>query len=206
MTGTIPQAWQEVAQVAIMKLGGTAEEFQALTESVDIGEPDYPFESVPNVAGGRIAKQSPQEDGEVTLELYPTDLGATTTPGGLFQQFAGGNITGTQALTTDTSWISGSNRDRDRYAVAVLWTDETTSDVSAFRAVNGAGKVGLRFYAKECRITSHKSEFTDGILKTTATFKFPAMNKSGTTKTHAWESTNAASTSALSAITYSAGL
>ena len=47
---------------------------------------------------------------------------------------------------------------------------------------------------------------TDGILKTTVTFKFPAMNQAGTTKTHGWESCNDVGTTTLSALTYSAGL
>ena len=34
-----------------------------MTETIDISEPDYPGESIPNIAGGRIWKQSPQEDG-----------------------------------------------------------------------------------------------------------------------------------------------
>lgn len=209
MAGTFPQAWEEVAKVVIIKLGGTAYEFNAITETIDIGEPDYPGESIPNIAGGRVWKQSPQEDGEITLEIYPTNLD-TTGSAGLFQEFTGGTWDTSQPIASITSFGAGIDRTRDRFMVAIMWTDDATIDTAAEvldpSGATGTDKVALRFYAKECRITSHKSSFTDGVLKTTATFKFPAMNKAGDTKTHAWESSNDIGATAISAITYSAGL
>ena len=89
MVGTFPQAWQETALVAIQDLGGTARLFGAITETIDIAEPDYPSESIKNLAGGRLFLQKGQEDGEVTLEIYPIDAteGDNT---GIFQWFQGG--------------------------------------------------------------------------------------------------------------------
>jgi len=209
MAGTYPEAWEEVALVAITKLAGTAYLFGAITETVDIGEPDYPGESIPNLAGGRIWKQSPQEDGEITLEIYPLHLD-TTASVGLFQEFNGGTWDTSVPMATDTSWGVGIERTRDRFMVVVMWTDDDTINTAAEvldpTAATGTNKVALRFYAKECRITSHKSAFTDGILKTTVTFKFPAMNSAGDTKTHGWESANDVGTTPLSALTYSAAL
>ena len=209
MAGTFPQAWEEVALVTIQKLAGTAYEFHALTETIDIGEPDYPGESVPNVAGGRIWKQSPQEDGEVTLEIYPTNLDTATSGNGLFQQFTGGTWDTSQPLATDIAFDAGvmdADRTRDKFMIAIMWTNDT-AQAAANDATTTADAVALRFYAKECRITSHKSSFTDGVLKTTVTFKFPAMNRAGTTKTHAWESTNDGDgATALPALTYSTAL
>jgi hypothetical protein len=218
MAGTFPVSWQEVAQVSVLKKGGTTanvENFSALTETLDLPEPDYPFESIPNLAGGRIPKQSPQEDGEFTLEMYPRHLAVgtgNTAPGGLMQRFTGGSVDAAQPLATDVDWSAGASRERDKYAVAVLWTDEpagatTTSQrykMNAFRTTTVAGCVGLRFYAKECRIISEKTEFTEGILKCTNTFKYPAMSPNGRKKTHGWQSTNAGSTSPLPLITYGA--
>ena len=190
--------------MTIQLLGGSAIQFAAITETIDIGEPDYPGESVPNLAGGRIWKQMPQEDGEITLELYPLNLDSTAVVG-LFQQFNGGTADTAQPLANDTSWGVGISRARDRFLVAIMWTDDA-AQTSAVAATTTNDAAALRFYAKECRITSHKSSFTDGVLKTTATFKFPAMNKAGDTKTHAWESTNDGDTTPLPALTYSAGL
>ena len=81
MAGTFPDSWEEVALVTIQVKGGTARQFAAITETVDISEPDYPGESIMNVGGGRIWKQTAQEDGEVTLEIYPVELDTATNNG-----------------------------------------------------------------------------------------------------------------------------
>ena len=209
MTGTFSNAWEEVALVTIQKLAGTAYQFAAITETIDIGEPDYPGESIPNLAGGRVWKQAPQEDGEITLEIYPTNLDTASAGNGLFQQFTGGTWDTSQPLATDIAFdagVSDADRTRDKFMVAIMWTTDV-AQTSAAGATTTADATALRFYAKECRITSHKSSFTDGILKTTVTFKFPAMNRTGDTKTHAWESTNDGDgAQALPALTYSASL
>ena len=201
-----PQAWEETALITIQKLAGTAYQFAAITETIDISEPDYPGESVPNLAGGRIWKQGSQEDGELTLEIYPINLD-TTGSAGLFQEFNGGDWDATQPLATDITWGAGIARTRDRFMVAIMWTDDV-AQTSAVAATTTVGSVALRFYAKECKIISHKSAYADGILKTTVTFKFPAMNITGATKAYAWESTNAGGTAEtpLPVLTYSTAL
>ena len=205
MAGTFPDAWEEVALVTIQEKGGSAYEFMAITETIDIAQGDYPGESIPTVAGGRIWKQSPEEDGEITLEMYPTDISVADNTG-LFQQFNQGTADASQPLATDTAFVSSvldsGQRLRDRFIVAIMWTNDA-SQANAMAATTTADAVALRFYAKECRITSHKAEFTDGILKITVTFKFPAMNKAGTTKSWGWESTNDGDgATALPALTY----
>ena len=80
-----------------------------------------------------------------------------------------------------------------------MWTDDTGVS-SASAATVTDGKVGLRFAALGCRMTSHKSAFTDGILKATAVFKFPAMNKAGTVKMCRWQSTSDGDTYPITAI------
>ena len=205
MVGTFPDEWEEVALVTIQLKGGSPFHYAAITETIDIGEPDYPGESIPNLAGGRIWKQSPQEDGEVTFEIYPINLDTNASNGGLFQEFNGvsgdSSFDTTQPLATDIAWKAGVMTPRDRYIVAIMWTDDT-AQTSALGVTSATDSVALRFYAKECRITSHKSAYTDGILKTTAVFKFPAFDKAGTTKSFQWESTNDGDTTPLPAITY----
>jgi len=205
MTGTFPQAWEETAIITIQKLAGTAYEFGALIETVDLPEGDYPGESVPNLAGGRIWKQSPQEDGEITIEFYAVGLD-TTASQGLFQEFNGGTVDSSQPLSTDTSWGAGIQRTRDRFMFAIMWTDDV-AQTGANDATTTADATAIRFHAKECRIVSHKASFTDGILKMSVTFKYPALNQAGTTKCAMWESTNDGDgASALPALTYSAAL
>ena len=141
--------------------------------------------------------------------MYPTDLLAADNTG-LFQQWIGiPNIVEpptydtSQPLATATSFIDTDTRRRDRFIVAVMWTDDT-AQASAMAVTTATDKTAIRFYAKECRIVSHKSTF-DGILKVNITFKYPAFDAvaSGTiTKSDAWESTNDTDTSPLPALTY----
>lgn len=201
MAGTFPDAWEEVALVTIQIKAGTARQFAAITETIDISEPDYPGESIMTVGGGRIWKQSAQEDGEVTLEIYPDELDTAADNHGLFQQFNGGTWDTSEPLANDTAWPASVDRVRDRFIVAIMWTTDA-AQTSAMATTSAADKTALRFYAKECRMTSHKAAFTDGILKITCTFKFPAFDKAGTTKSYAWNSTDDTDTSPIGAITY----
>ena len=182
---SFPDAWEETALVAITKLAGSDIEFAAITETIDISEPDYPIESIANLAGGRIVKQSPMEDGEITLEIYPVELDSTSGIG-LFQQYIGGTYDTSEPLATDSSWPASVDRTRDSFRVTVLWTNSPA--VVAANAATAAATDSLRFSCMGARLTSHKTSFTDGIVKTTVTFKFPAFNKAGTVMMFRWES------------------
>lgn len=191
-----PDAWEETCLVSVQKLSGSAIEFMSVTESIDINEGDVPGEGVPNVAGGRLWKQSPQEDGEITLDLYPVELDTTSAAGGFFQPYTGGTWDTSEPLATDTSWVAGVDRSRDQFRVIILWTNDaatTTANGTTTTATDS-----LRFASMGCRITSHKASFTDGILKVTATFKWPAFNKDGTVKMSRWDSGDQTSVAALS--------
>ncbi len=211
MAGTFPDSWEETCIVTIQRKGGTAYQYAAITETVDISEGDYPGETMPTVSGGRIWKRSSAEDGEITLEIYPIELGTAQNDTGLFQEFQGGdpdsatNIYDTsEPLSTDGggyAYNAGVMIPRDRFIVAIMWTTDT-AQTSAMSATSATDKTALRFYAKECRITSHKTSYTDGIVKTTVTFKYPAFNKAGTTKSDVWESTDDTDTTPLPAVTY----
>ena len=185
-----PDAWEETALVEVAKFDASSPvvvQCAAMTETIDISEPDYPGESISTLAGGRIWKQSPQEDGEITLEIYPIELSTATNDVGLFQQFAGGTYDASEPLATDVAWAAGVDRTRDRFRVAILWTNDTTPPTTA-GAATAASTDALRFAAMGCRMTSHKADYTDKILKITATFKFPAMNKAGDVRMYRWES------------------
>lgn len=211
MAAVIPQGWEETALVTIERFPGTANDIlqgHTITETVDISEPDYPGEGIPNLAGGRIWKQSPQEDGEITLEIYPvsTILDTDLTPdlyGGLFQFWTTGqtiDITSpTRPVVTDTAYVAGVDYSREKFRVCVMWTDDTGVS-SASAATVTSDKVGLRFACLGARMISHKAGFTDGILKVTATFKFPAMNKLGTIKMSRWDSTDDGDTTPMTAL------
>lgn len=179
-----PDTWTETALVSIQKFNGSEVQFAAITDTVDISEGNWPGEGVPTLAGGRIWKQSPKEDGEITLELYPIELD-TTTGVGLFQQFTGGTYDTSEPLASDVAFTVA-DRVRDQFRVAILWTNDGTA--SAAGGATAASTDSIRFAAMGCRLINHKASYTDGILKITATFKYPAFNKAGTVKMDRWES------------------
>src|SRR3990167_1149727 len=148
---TFPGTWSEHAIISILKAGGTVYEYGAIVETIDISEPTYPWESIPNIAGGRLEKQGPQEDGEVTIEFYPTsELVADNA--GLAQEFVGGTVDSSEPVITDTSWVAGTGKRRDTFLVAVVWTDDGAM-AAATAATAATDKTATRFYAKLCRIT-----------------------------------------------------
>jgi hypothetical protein len=204
MAGTFPSTWSETAIVSIMLKGGSAGtddyNFDAVTETIDISTPDFTGETAAKLcSGGRIWKETvhPEEDGEITMEIYSTKLNVADN-GGLFQHY-GGQEWGaakqwdsTEPLTTqNASFPDGVYVPRERFLVAIMWTDDTTQDSAIdIDSTGTANTVALRFWAKECRLVSLKSDFTDGVLKHTVTFRFPAVNKQGDTRSFAWESSN----------------
>ena len=161
MAGTFPESWNETALVTIQEKGQSAQQFAAITETIDIGEGNWPGESVPSCAGGRIWKQSPKEEGEVTLELYPINLNFMA--GGVISSINGDGTDITLATAAahglavgDTVRISnstnyGTTASPVNYTVATV-TDSNTvtmkSTTSAAEETNGTwvgykGNTGL---------------------------------------------------------------
>lgn len=205
MAGTAPPLWQEVALISIKQHDKAAREFMAITETIDISEPDYPGESIVSIAGGRLWKQNPEEDGEVTIELYPIKIDEAD-DGGLVQQFRGGNTDATDPLVTDPTLSVGTSRTRPGFLVAILWTtDAVASDAITAHGTNQSAVdfVAKRFHCRNARFVSHKSSFTEGVLKVTVTFKFPPVIPAGTKKNWYWESSQTVnSTTTFPALTY----
>lgn len=165
---TQDNAWLEQALVSIEKEAGTAYEFATITETIDLDSGDKDIEGIPTLGGGRVVKYTPEGDTSITLELYPTGVnGLAATPTGvanLFHGFAG---------------ETGSNTTvRDKFRVAILWTNDTTA--TSGMGASAASTSAQRFAIAKAYCTSHKTSFTDGIVKVTATFKCAAFNKTGT--------------------------
>ncbi len=210
--GQFPGSWSETAIVSIMLKGGSGGtddyQFASVTETIDISEPDFTGETFAKVlSGGRLWKETvhPADDGEITMELYPLKLNVAD-DGALFQHY-GGQEWGTTkqwdateplvmqseagAADSSTNFPDGIYVQRERFLVAIMWTQDTTQDSAIKMDGTGTGAtVATRFYAKACRLVSMKSAFTDGILKQTVTFRFPAANKQGDTRNFNWESSN----------------
>lgn len=200
-----PQTWDELFLIGITRAGGSEVQIAAMVDptSLDLGEGEYPFESLPNAAGGRVGKQGPEEDGEISFDLIaPVELDATSAVG-LFQQWigtsGGGAYDSSEPLAGDTSWPAGVNKVRDRFRIAVLFTNDAAATTAS--GATAASTDGLRFYANDCRFTSHKASFSDGYLKVTVTFKYPPVNKAGTTRSANWESGDQTAIAALASFT-----
>ena len=101
--------------------------------------------------------------------------------------------------TAQTTWADGVIRIRDRFRIAVLWTNDATSATAG--GVTAANTEANRFFAHNCLFTNMEINFTDGQLKSTVTFKFKAFNKAGTTKGYVWESGDDTALLALAAYT-----
>lgn len=200
-----PDTWQEVFLISLERASGTDIQLASVIDpdSLEINTPDYPGEGLPNAAGGRGWKQSPQEDVEISFTINQSvDLDAGTAAnvtGGLIQQYIGVSGAGAydtaEPLITDTSWPAGVTQVRDRFRLAVLFTNDTAVTTAA--GATAASTDSERFFCDNLRIVSHKSNFSDGYLKHEITLKAPAKNKAGTTLNFGWESGDNTALSAL---------
>jgi len=179
----IPDAWSEIVYVSISIAGGNWQTFTALTETVDIDMGEKKVEWIPNVAGGRIAKFSPQEDTTITLEAYPIEAGTATTAAGEGTGFF--DLMYENTTTTEPQTITNT-RDRLRIKMVLLWTSVSATNATDAVTVT-PDNAALRMQFAEGYITSIKPSFTDGVLKFTIEATFPAFNKSGS-GTHTFES------------------
>ncbi len=165
-------AWMETCLIAISILDGSNIQFAGVTETVDfdIGEKD--IEGIPLVNGGRVTKFTPEGDSSITFEAYPLQAGTDTGSTGL------GFYDLMHTVDADEPIRITNDRNRDKYRVLVLWTNDTTMTTAEAVTVNTYS--ALRIGMADGHFTSVKPSFTDGVLKFTVTFKCAAFDKSGT--------------------------
>lgn len=198
-----PPAWDNYFFLSVTRRGGSGIEFAAIIDptTLEINEGDNPAESMANAGGGRIWKDDPQEDGEVTFDIIGVEMD-TTTGIGLFQQFvapSGGEGTAydsSEPLATDTSFPDSVNRVRDLFRISILFTNDPAAGTAAGSTAGSTDS--LRFFANNCKFTSHKTNMSDKQAKMTVTFKFKPFDKAGTLKLYGWESGDQTALSALS--------
>lgn len=165
----VDDAWMEVCLIGISKIGGSDIQFAALTETVDfdIGEKD--IEGIPLVNGGRVTKWTPEGDSTITFEAYPLEAGTDTgaTAKGFYDLMHTVDASVPIRITND--------RNRDKYRVLVLWTNDPTPTTA--QSVTANTYSALRIGMADGHFTSVKPSFTDGILKYTVMFKVAAFDK-----------------------------
>ena len=172
-------AWTETALVTINILD-EASNFHAacITESIDIDAGEKGFESIKTLKGCRLIKFNPEEDSKITLELYPltaghTETGADVDIEGLYNWLYGdGAVPATGAVSIQNNLI------RRKVRLVLRWTTEDVTAVKADDALVATSQ-NLRLVFADGYCTSIKKSFTDGTLKATAEFMFPAFDKTG---------------------------
>ncbi len=127
-----PDMWDEVFLMSVELAAGTEIQMATIIDptSLEFGPGDYPSESKPNAAGGRLWSQNPEEDGEITFDIWGIELDITSGVG-LFQQFIGGAADASEPLTSDIAWPAGVNRVRDLYRIAILFTNDPAATTAA---------------------------------------------------------------------------
>ena len=162
--------WSEVALVSVSPKDGSERDFYTITDSVDfkIGMKDVDFK--PTLAGGRLDDFKPMEATEVTMKLYPTEMGGAN---GIFDFFCANTSDTTQPLSFTV------DRGRTKYRVVFLLTDDTTI-ASAVTAVT-TGNAGARLIANNgYLVEATPQEFTPESGWTwNVRFKFPPFTKAG---------------------------
>ena len=120
-----PDKWSETAIITIAPQGGANIDLSPIIDSIDEDLGDKEVEYTANLKGGRSEKFVPEEVTTITFEGYPVTI--ETAPAlaehvGVLQLFHNtrGNWDTTQPMTIDCS------RNREKYGLAIVWTDDTT--------------------------------------------------------------------------------
>ena len=169
------EMWSETALVSISKIDGIEREFYTICDSVDfkVGMKDVDF--IATLRGGRLSNFKPMEATEVTLKVYPTEVGGTAAGNvnGCFDLFCSGTNDSTQPLSFTV------DRDRSKFRVAFLVTNDTT--VTSAAGAVASGSEGARLVAKNgyC-VEATPTEYTpESGWVWTLRFKFPPFTKNG---------------------------
>ena len=170
-------AWQRQCLIEISD-GTTIMTLHAITETIDIdiGERDLDVINLLNL--GQIAKHGAGVGiTTITLEGYCLEAGsiAAGAATGFWDFFAQKPAMDVAEPQTNSLTV-----DATRFRVTVLWTNETTA--SAASGEIAAAQKAKRFVIADCFCTGCKESFTDGILKTTLSFKGSAFNKSASAR------------------------
>jgi len=168
----------------------------AITETIDIdvGEKDLDIINLLNL--GQIPKFGAMGLTTVTFEGYALQAGTdgATTATGFWDLFAHKpDMDSADPLTNAIT------NNLTRYRVSILWTNDGACTAGTTAVTSGTTYAGRRFVIADCYCVSCKDSFTDGVLKSTLTFKGPAFNKTANARIK-WESVALASAVALAAV------
>lgn len=186
-----PDVWSETAFVSIVRDANqvssepTEHDFLTTVETIDIDEGNKPIEQIPNIKGGNLVRNNPQEMTTVTLELYPVEI----LPGqaGISKLFQDPDAD--ETLASEQGVEVQSSLTRGKFRCTILWTEATSSSglTANTNYSNGglasgevaAGNAALRWAAADARIVQADKDFTDGVLQFTVNMEAPTIDKAG---------------------------
>lgn len=163
-------------------------------ESLDLGIGEKGFESIPSLVQGRIYKYTPEEDTEITFDMYCIGMD-TDTSTSIESYFIGG----TPVVTGWADYVNLTTR--NKFRITILFTNDA-GVTDASDTVNGGTTdtyAARRYSFADSFITSVKPSFTDGILKLSITAKVPPYDADGNSNIK-YQTLDGASTSSLDAL------
>jgi hypothetical protein len=188
------EIWEEVAMMSIQRQGETDEmNFAVITDTIGIELGEYNVEGIALLNGGRIMSRSPEEDGTITFECYPVEVGThsgTTGLGVLDLKYGKAAAANPQIITSKLNY--------NKIRVAFLWTTDVLSKVSAAVATT-SGQPAKRFAFADVFVTNVEPDFSEKKLKYTVTGKVGVRDKQGNDN-YLFESTTGAGTTLLAAL------
>jgi hypothetical protein len=193
------ESFSEIAYVTITQQGGTDLDFCALTETIDIDEGERPLESTSTLCGGKIVRSLSQEDTTVTMKVYPVQAGTVSgsTGYGFYDLFYESVTTATGSVIVDNA-SAGS---RNKYRVAILWTDDSSSN-TAPRQVVSPTYAAKRWTGRNGYLSKITPSFeSTGQLSYDVVFTIPARQPDGTTANIQIESVDGVGTATMTALT-----
>ena len=185
--------FSETSLISITALDGTAMNFSAIIETIDISDGEKGYDSIATISGGRLKKFNPQEDVEVTIEGYAVEAGTDSGATGLgFYDLQNSQDT-SQPISISV------DRVRTEYQLAVMCTDNAAQTTAV--ATTTSTDKAMRWTFENGHFTKVDASFTDKVWKFSITFKCPPFNKSGTAN-YTYESTDGTADKVLPAVTY----
>ena len=182
--------FSEVSLLSITRKDGTDRDFSAIIESWSVSGGEKGFESIPTISGGRLKKFTPQEDVEVTIEGYATELATDSGASGLgwFDLMHSEDTSQPISISVD--------RTHDEFRLVIMNTDNASQ--SAATAVTTTGDKAIKMSFQNGHFTNVETDFGDKVVKFSVTFKCPVFNSAGTANV-TYESTDGTATKVIPA-------
>lgn len=160
-------SWQEKALVSVTPKGGSEVQFEADLSEIGWTGGAKDVEGTPLLNGGRMRERSAQEDFEFTGTLYITGI-STAEGTGISEWFHGSDD---QKDSKSTVYEYQTSHARDDFRISVLFTNDTSDNLSAESAVGADDNVeAYRWIMKDAQLTEYEPNFDDMVLEVEVTF------------------------------------